>query len=218
MDFSKPVDSSKNIIDIRTDDITTTIRLPDSIPRLYSGALFISDGVIHILPGRQSKYTIANADGNILDPAAYSNSTMFRTNPANKVWNFNLESNKWDLNVSGIEGCTQSVAVAFDAEKEVGWYYGGWYYEGCQIQNNSTNSKESMSPQALYRLDKGKDAPIKVETDSSSVGVVIDGELVYIKGIGRAGILVLLGGNDLIQAVSMVDQLNRLCHFCHRFD
>ena len=48
MDFSKPVNSSQNNIDISTNNITTAIRLPVHI---NDGALFISDGVMHLLPG-----------------------------------------------------------------------------------------------------------------------------------------------------------------------
>ena len=46
MDFSKPVNPSQNSIDISTDNITTAINLD-----IYfeDGALFISDGVMHML-------------------------------------------------------------------------------------------------------------------------------------------------------------------------
>lgn len=195
------MDSSKNIIDISTDDITTAIRLPDNIPRLYAGALFASDGVLHMLPGQMSDDTIADADGNILDAGAYLNSSTYRTDPCNKVWSFNLESQKWDVGVSGIEVCLWDAAVAFDAEKQVGWYYGGWnaYVQDPEVW---TAFKD------LYRLDKGKGAPARVETDSSSFRVVREGELVYIQGVGEAGILVLLGSDDENLAVSIVDKLN----------
>ena len=48
--------------------------------------------------------------------------------------------------------------------------------------------------QDLYRLDRGKGSPIKVDTNSSIVGNVTGGELIYIGGAGEAGVLVLIGG------------------------
>ena len=107
MDFSKPVDSGKNSIDISIENITSTMRLSDDIPHPNGGILIISDGVMHMLP------------------AAYSDGNDTTTYPKNKVWNFDLESREWDVQDSGFEVQVQSAAVAFDAEKEVGWYYGG---------------------------------------------------------------------------------------------
>ena len=66
----------------------------------------------------------------------------------------------------------------------------------------------SIYSQDLYRLDRGKGTPTKVKVNSSSVGDVWGGELVYIKNIGEAGVLVLIGGStnrENTQMVSMVD-------------
>lgn len=155
-----------------------------------------------MLPGQMSDNNIADADGNILDPGAYLNSSAYRTDPCNKVWSFNLGSQKWDVNVSGIEVCLWDPAVAFDAQKQVGWYYGGW---NAYVQDPAA----WKSYKDLYRLDKGKGAPAQVETDSS-FAVVREGELVYIEGVGETGILVLLGSDNEIQAVSRVDQLDNV--------
>ena len=193
MDFSKPVDSSKNIIDISTDNITTTLRVPPDIPILSDGTLFISDGVMHMLPGI------------IYSPNGYTEAVVVPSMGINQGLNFNVESKKWDIEISGMERSISRAAIAFDAEKQVGWYYGG---------RTSLNLYEygGMS-RGLYRLDKGKGAPTRVETDPSSGGDVVEGELVYVKGIGKAGILVLIGGvvdesTSQAQLVSMVDRIN----------
>ena len=59
--------------------------------------------------------------------------------------------------------------------------------------------------QDLYRLDKGKGTPIIVDTNSSIVGNVTGGELIYIGGAGEAGVLVLMGGylNEEAMALSV---------------
>ena len=119
LDFSKPVDPSQNSIDIRTDHITIAIRLPDDVPRLEHGILLISDGVMHMLPGDQADQEfIADEAGNILN---YSH-----INLVNRVWDYNLEARQWSVHDSGIEEPLSGAAVAFDVEKQVGWYYGGF--------------------------------------------------------------------------------------------
>ena len=168
---------------------------------------------MHILPGRHSGYRMADADANILEAGAYLNSTGYQTNLTSRVLNFNLESQEWDIQSSGIEDKIQGAAVAFDDEKQVGWYYSGMtvldpYTNG--MWRYSTSSLKTS--QDLYRLDRGKGAPTKVEIDSSSTGDVVKGELVYIKDVGKAGILVLFGGmSDVagIQVVSIMDQINQ---------
>ena len=164
MDFSKPVNASQNSIDISTDNITTVIRLPTYI---NDSAIFISDGVMHLLPGGG---------------------------------NFNLKTQKLDVQDSGIKYQASGAAIAFDTEKQVGWYYGG-------VVVSQNEFFEDYS-QDLYRLDRGKGTQTKIEVNSSSVGAVMDGELVYIKNIGEAGVLVLIGGTinrEKAQMVSMVD-------------
>ena len=176
MDFSKPVSSSQNSIDISTDNITTAIRLPVDI---YHGVLFISDGVMHML-------------------LAYSKNT---------VWNFNLKTQKSEVQDSGIQYQPYRAAIAFDTEKQVGWYYGG------QMESNDVGVPKYS--QDLYRLDRGKGTPTKIDVNSS-IESVAGGELVYLKNIGEAGILVLIGGD--LQMVSMVDLINKLCHSCLLLD
>ena len=187
IDFSKPVNSSQNSIDISTDNIITDIRLPD-YPYTYT-ALFISDGVMHIFGG-------------------YDNIT----NLTNTVWNFNLKTQKLDVQDSGIQYRAYGAAIAFDTEKQVGWYYGGI------VESNDGVLRYS---QDLYRLDRGEGALTKVEVNSSSVGAVSGGELVYIKNIGEAGVLVLIGGmtGSLgTQMVSMVDLNEQMYHSCLLLD
>ena len=194
VDFSQPVDPSKNSIDISTDKITTVIRLPDNIPRVSGGTLFISAGVMHMLPGKNTFPNISDADGNILSTTAY------RTNLSGKVWNFDLSSQEWEVHPSGIEDPAEEAAIAFDAEKQVGWYYGG------KVSPDSF-LEPSMSTRALhdlYRLDKGEETPIKVETKSSHIEEVVQGELVYIGGVGEAGILVLVGGEQGVDTFLLV--------------
>ena len=176
MDFSKPFNSSQNSIDISTDNITTDIHLPVYID---DGALFISDGVMHML---SRAYTYDDA----------------KTSFTNMGWNFNLKTQKLDVQYSGIQYQTYGVAIAFDTEKQVGWYYGGIVV---------LNDGGFRYLQDLYRLDRGKGTPTKVDVNSSSVGAVFGGELVYIKNIGEAGVLVLIGGTtnrEKTQMVSMV--------------
>ena len=193
MDFSKPVDSSKDSIDISTDRITTPIRLPDSVPRLEGGVLWISDGVMHMLPGMYAPvhYT-ANEDGNMINI----------TFPilTNNVWTFDLKSQKWDVQVSGVEDGPTYPAITFDTKTQVGWYYGGRYGD--------------IGLHDLYRLDRGEATPKIEETNSSLVGTVVYGALVYIEGAGEAGILVLLGGDaesstTSDQMVSMANQVGK---------
>ena len=172
MDLSKPVNSNQNSIDISTDNITTAIRLPSSF---HAGALFISDGVMHMIPGGTFWFS--------------ENTTNF----TNVVWNFNLKTQELDVQDLG-QGQAQGVSIAFDAEKQVGWYYGGLV---------NSHGGYLIYSQDLYRLDRGKGTPTKVHVNSSSVGSVVGGELVYIKNIGEAGILVLIGGG--LQMVSTVD-------------
>ena len=160
MDFSKPVNSSQNSIDISTDNITTAIRLPTYIG---DGALFISDGVMHLLPGG---------------------------------WDFNLKTQKLSVQGSGIQYHVNSAVIAFDTENQVGWYYGGIV---------ELKARSFGYSQDLYRLDRGKRTPTKVVVNSSSVGTVLDGELVYLKNIGEAGVLVLIGGTTDLQMVSMMN-------------
>ena len=102
-----------------------------------------------------------------------------------------------DVQDLGTRDQAQGASIAFDTEKQVGWYYGGieHIYHG-----------DFRYSQDLYRLDRGKGTPTKVDVNSSSVGAVVGGELVYLKNIGEAGILVLIGGaTDLQIMVSMVD-------------
>ena len=170
MDFSKPVNSSQNSIDISTDSITTAIRLPVDIGH---GVLFISDGVMHMLLGEYNDTT---------------NSTYM-------VWNLDLKTQKLDVQYLGIQSEASGAAIAFDTEKQVGWYYGGIV---------KLNDGGFRYLQDLYRLDRGKGTPTKVDVNSS-IGSVIGGELVYLKNIGEAGILVLIGGSTGLQMVSMAD-------------
>ena len=161
MDFSKPVNSSQNSIDISTDNITTAIRLPSYI---NDGAIFISDGVMHLLP---------------------------------RGWNLNLKTQKLSVQGSGIQYYVNSAAIAFDTEKQVGWYYGGI------VEPNAGSFRYS---QDLYRLDRGKGTPTKVYVNSS-VGTVLGGELVYLN-IGEAGILVLIGGTTDLEDTHMVSMVD----------
>ena len=173
IDFSKPVSSSQNVIDIRTDNITTAIHLPDSIPRISGGALFISDGVMHMLPGW--------------------NTMQYEANLTDRMWNFDLETQKWDIQTPGIQETSKgtSATVAFDTMKQVGWYY-GWF---------EAHASSAGPERYLYRLDRGKESPTKVD---SSIGGVMEGELVYLENVGDAGVLVLIGGQS---EISMVNQI-----------
>ena len=190
VDFSEPGNPSRDSIDIINDKITIAIRLPDDVPRIKSGVLWISDGVMHMLPGEYVGYkSTADDDGNIINMTTFPDLT-------NKVWNFDLKSQRWDVQDSGTKD-TVGAAIAFDAKRQVGWYYGGRHNSGPDTWNY-------IELQDLYRLDRGKETPMIVETDSSLVGFVEHGELIYIEGAGEAGILVLLGGGD---HVSMVGQL-----------
>ena len=168
-----------------------------------------------MLPGRNGQYEIADANGNVL------NATTYRVNLINKVWDFDLESQEWSVHVSGIEDQSQYAVVATDAEKQFGWYYGGvvmpdTYYNGTELVDLIPNG----SPRALknlYHLDRGKNTPRKVDADSSFVGFVNEGELVYIEGAGAAGILVLIGGFGGVNSgdpplVSIVDQISKSCY------
>ena len=168
---------------------------------------------MHMLPGRNAFYSIADADGNAL------NTTIYQAKLAGKVWDFDLKSQKWGVHASGIKDQAELAAVAYDAEKQVGWYYGGISepdrsYNGSALMDFASNGP----PRALkdvYRLDKGTGIPVKVEADSSFVGNVNEAELVYIAGVGKAGILVLIGGDlevHLTPLVSMVNQINRSYH------
>ena len=176
MDFSKPVNSSQNSIDISTDNITIDIRLSSSLSP--DGALFISDGVMHMLFGDYLEVTI---------------------NATTKALNFNLKTQKLNLQDLGIQDQVEGTAIAFDTEKQVGWYYGGI------VQQNAGGFRYS---QDLYRLDRGKWTPTKVDVNSSFVGAVLDGELVYIKNIGEAGVLVLIGGTAGPQKTQMVSMMD----------
>ena len=214
MDFSKPLDSSKNSIDISTDSITTAIRLPDNIPRFELGNLFISDGVVHMLPGSYSDFKIVDGYGTFLS------NTTYHTNLTNRVWNFDIGSQEWSVDVSGAEGLINNAASAFDTEKQEGWYYGGNLFHGpfynmSEVVSNQDTERMLLD---LYRLDRGKGTPIKVETEHASVGNVLAGELVYIGGAGEAGVLVLIGGisgHDISQMVSIAGQINGSCHHSH---
>ena len=200
MNFSKPVDPSKKSIDISTDKVTTAIRLPDDVPHLEGGILFISDGVMHMLPGNHSEWKIADEDGNTL------NTNTSRVDLERRVWDFDLQTHQWSVLDSGTEDRPSFPAVAFDVEKQVGWYYGGlnisdYYLDGDEGDPYVTES------QNLYRLDRGERTPVIVETDSSLVGGVVGGELVYIGGPGEAGVLVLIRGSDEWSSVSDPDPL-----------
>ena len=202
VDFSDPGDPSKGSIDIMTDKITTPIRLPLNVPSLSGGVLWISDGVMHMLPGTylsNSNYT-TDEFGNIIP-------ITNRPYLTNKVWNFDLKSQKWDVGGSGVEENTVNPAIAFDAKTQVAWYYGG-------RSRLSNQHDDTIGLHDLYRLDRGKETPIKVATDSSIVGTVVYGDLIHIEGAGEAGILVLLGGDangssNLYQPVSIMNQIGR---------
>lgn len=117
------MDPSKNSIDISTDLITIAKRLPDDVPLLVGAILIISDGVMHMLPGDQVyPEIVADEDGNI-----HNYSTWYDSDLVNRVWHFDLEAQKWRVRDSGIEDPTSGAAVAFDEEKQVGWYYGGYH-------------------------------------------------------------------------------------------
>ena len=174
MDFSKPVNSSQNSIDTSTDNITTDKYLDVSFD---DGALFISDGVMHLLPG------------------GYNATTNFTT----IGWNFNLKTQKLDVLDSRIQYLPGGAAITFDTEKQVGWYYGGIV---------ALNDGVVIYLQDLYRLDRGKGTPTKVDIKSSFIRTVLGGELVYIKDVREVRVLVLIGGMtnlEQTQMVSMVD-------------
>ena len=195
LDFSKPVDPSKTSIDISTDNITTAIRLPDDIPRLEGAVLLISEGVMHMLPGKPAYLEISDEYGNIL------NTTEYRANLTDRVWDFDLKSQEWSVHVSGIslEDRPKYPAVAYDAEKQVGWFYGGLnspdVYSTPDGDAGDPTNQTIRVLQDLYRLDQGKSAPTRVTTGTSFVGSAQKAELDYIEGAGEAGILVLLGGD-----------------------
>ena len=109
----------------------------------------------------------------------YDDTTSF----TNTVWNFNLKTQKLDVQKS-VKQLGYDAATAFDTENQVGWYYGGTLDTDAGITNL----------QDLHRLDRGKGAPTKVKTNPSSPGAVSGGELVCFENIGEAGILVLIGG------------------------
>ena len=176
--------------------------MPDDVPRLQGATLFISDGVMHMLPGGHELFDIADVYGNVL------NTTTYQVSLVNRVWDFDLKTQQWSVHDSGIQDGAQNAAVAFDVKNQAGWYYGGYYLDNL---NSTVDSQYSMKPtvvgppieylQDLRRLDKGKDTPITVETDSSIVGNVTEGELIYIGGAGEAGILVLIGGHAVLSVV-----------------
>ena len=63
--------------------------------------------------------------------------------------------------------------------------------------------------QDLYQVERGKGTPTKAEMHSL-IGNVGDGALVYVGGVGEAGILVLLGGNSGTQEIELVSILDQL--------
>lgn len=164
---------------------------------------------MHMLPGTNVPWKISDAYGNIL------NNTLSEANFTNRVWDFDLKTQKWSVSDAGNGDQPQDAAVAYDLEKQVGWYYGGYYIPDTYSNENISEVTHIMSPgypppppsislQNLCRLDRGKGAPVKVETDSSIVGNVTAGELVYIGGAGEAGILVLIGGYIKTPSIVMV--------------
>ena len=105
---------------------------------------------MHMMPGINGGDPITDADGKIL------NTTTHVVDLTNNVWNFDLKSQKWDVQYSEAKIQPMLPAIAFDAEKQVGWYYGGKY----------SDSDIAIIPPDLYRLDRGKRTPVKVETNS----------------------------------------------------
>ena len=88
-------------------------------------------------------------------PGGYDYATSF----TNAVWNFNLKTQKLDVQDSGIQDQAQGAAIAFDTEKQVGWYYGG------AVKSNDGD----RYLQDLYRLDRGKGTPTKVASSNISL-------------------------------------------------
>ena len=74
---------------------------------------------MHMLPGTHALLNIADEGGNVLD------TTTWRTDLTNRVWNFDLVSQKRDLGFCGKKDRPQAAAVAIDTKQQVGWYYRG---------------------------------------------------------------------------------------------
>ena len=182
-----------------------------------------------MLPGGHSDYRSTDAGGNDLS------NTTYHTNLTNRVWSFDLRSRQWNDYTSGIEVQSVGAAVAFDTERQVGWYYGGFdmprqfvYEDPFKVEVGSFSALHD-----LYKFDRGIGTP---GTSLALAATVAHGELVYIKGVGKAGILVLIGGNAGTlgsQLVSMVTKakvvpfplpfstntlLQRSMKFVHVFD
>ena len=128
------------------------------------------------------------------------------SNDTHNIWNFDLRSQKWGVDSSRIQNRLPGTNVAFDAEKQEGWYYGEFPPD--------TPRSPFQARQDLFYLGRRTGSPVKVETDSSLVRGAREAVLVYIGGVGEAGILVLIGGvvGYTYQWVSMMEQINYSRH------
>ena len=135
---------------------------------------------MHMLPGWN---TVQNFTG-----------VQYETNLTNRVWNFDLETQEWDIQTSGIQDKAEgtSANVAFDTRKQARWYY-AWF-----------EASSSESERYLYRLDRRKESPTKVDYSTQDV---MDWNHVYLENIGDAGVLVQITSLEDLSTVPMVNQI-----------
>ena len=110
--------------------------------------------------------------------------------PSDSLWHYDFSQEDWEsLGPAGLGSNTLSYAlITFDEENQTGsWIYGGSY--------------QDTPLHALIRFDTTTSPyPLGVVVDTiggGSVGNRAYGEMVYLSSVGKAGILILIGGTKL---------------------
>ncbi|KAF8466026.1 hypothetical protein BDZ91DRAFT_794620 [Kalaharituber pfeilii] len=190
LDFSRSFDLSR-------DKITKAIGMDRDVPVLWRPHLLANTNGLYQFGSGAAVSEFFNDTGHRLPREE-------RPPPANtKMYMFDLDRNEWGAPwESGLgEETPIDGMVAVDQAGEVGWVYGGFNYY------------QNIPPLGLVRFDMhGKEKPVGeiVKTVNREVMPELwGGELVFLRGLGKEGMLILIGGKASLDGTTLsLDTIN----------
>ncbi|KAF8466027.1 hypothetical protein BDZ91DRAFT_794625 [Kalaharituber pfeilii] len=170
LDFSRSFDLSR-------DKITKVIRLDRHVPVLWRPHLFANNNGLYQFGLGVVKSRFFNDTGYILsqgDRLHFADTKVFR---------FDIDHDAWDLPWEGGLGQETPMdgLVAADHAAEVGWVYGG------------LRSYKSLVRFDMHRKEKPVGEIMKT-VNREVVPQLSGGELLFLRGLGKEGMLVVIGG------------------------
>ena len=188
------MDFTKGQIDLSNDGgkITTAKRLPTQVPLVKWGQMFASpDGKIRLFGGIHEYFPVYSAAGTIV------NTTRAVIN--GRLPTYDIASDTWDdgTSMSGFgDGDTVTRAGVAVADDGTAWVYGGTvetssYFEGTVAKGKF--ERKSMS-KAVVKIEQGQ-KPVAAVVQSPILPAD-QSSLLYVGGVGKAGILVVVGGGQ----------------------